>query len=388
MVGLLKCKPFTILLLVVLISMPVYLTVQTLVPIYLGGFSSDPAYDSSVILGSIYATMVLSSVLGGIACDALGIKRTLVLGLSAYPIFSFMVFHVHSRILLVLLGAYLGFSAGLFWPGVWSYLLYITPVMQKGLASGLLYMGIQWVTGLTTLLLARTVDLWGFQILSALGGLMLVTSWVITVVWLPRVPSRSGSAQLTLGRAVRSYAGFLRHFPFARLVWAYLLAFTFAGVGTVSVPLLVLEVGGSTTSVGIFRLVSAVWLGIAFGIWGKISDIMGRKVPLVFGLCLAAVASALIGISSRIMVLYVLAGLVSIGFGAVQPIALAGIGDWIGDDERGIGTGLLNTATGVAMLAGLGITGAFGPINIRIPLFFCTAFFLLAAGLVLGMRGW
>lgn len=85
------------------------------------------------------------------------------------------------------------------------------------------------------------------------------------------------------------------------------------------------------------------WVGIAYlltstvtiPIYGKLSDLLGRKLIFLFSIGVFLIGSAFSGLARSMAQLIVFRALQGIGAGGLQPIASAAIGDLFPPRERG-----------------------------------------------------
>ena len=96
---------------------------------------------------------------------------------------------------------------------------------------------------------------------------------------------------------------------------------------------------------------------VSVPIYGKLSDLYGRRPMLMFGIGLFIAGSALSGLSQTMWQLILFRGVQGLGAGALFPIALAVIGDLFTPAERGKYQGLFGAVFGVAFLLGPGLGG-------------------------------
>jgi len=103
-----------------------------------------------------------------------------------------------------------------------------------------------------------------------------------------------------------------------------------------------------TWVVTIYLLTSTVTVPI----YGKLSDLYGRRPILMIGITLFLIGSALSGASQEMWQLVLFRGIQGLGAGALFPIALAVIGDLFTPAERGKYQGFFGLVFGVAFILG------------------------------------
>ncbi len=121
-------------------------------------------------------------------------------------------------------------------------------------------------------------------------------------------------------------------------------------VGT-ALPKVVTDLGGNdyyVWAVTIYLLTSTITVPF----YGKLSDLIGRKPLLLFGITVFLVGSALSGLSQTMWQLILFRGIQGVGAGSLFPIALAVIGDLFTPAERGKYQGLFGAVFGLSFLVG------------------------------------
>ena len=121
-------------------------------------------------------------------------------------------------------------------------------------------------------------------------------------------------------------------------------------VGT-ALPRIVTDLSGNnlyTWVVTVYLLSSTVTVPI----YGKLSDVYGRRPLLLIGVSLFLVGSALSGLSQSMGELIIFRGIQGLGAGAIFPIALAVIGDLFTPAERGRYQGLFGAVFGLSFIIG------------------------------------
>src|SRR5947209_3058604 len=121
-------------------------------------------------------------------------------------------------------------------------------------------------------------------------------------------------------------------------------------VGT-ALPHIVTELGGFdhyAWVVTAYLLASTV----SIPIYGKLSDIYGRRTFFLGGMIIFLAGSALAGTSQNMTQLIIYRGIQGLGAGALMPIAMAIIGDVFPPAERGKWQGLIVAVFGLSSIVG------------------------------------
>jgi EmrB/QacA subfamily drug resistance transporter len=141
----------------------------------------------------------------------------------------------------------------------------------------------------------------------------------------------------------------------AVMVGIFLAALDQTVVGT-ALPRIVTDLKGNelyTWVITAYLLTST----ISGPLYGKISDLFGRRPVFLFGIAVFMLGSLLSGFSQSMPWLIVARGVQGLGAGALFPIALAVIGDIFSPSERGRYQGLFGAVFGLSILIGPAIGG-------------------------------
>jgi EmrB/QacA subfamily drug resistance transporter len=141
----------------------------------------------------------------------------------------------------------------------------------------------------------------------------------------------------------------------AILLTMFLSALDQTVVGT-ALPRIVTDLSGNELYVWVVTiyLLTATVTG---PIYGKLSDLFGRRPMMMIGVSLFLVGSLLCGLSQEMWQLILFRGIQGAGAGAIFPIALAVIGDLFSPRERGKYQGLFGAVFALASILGPALGG-------------------------------
>jgi EmrB/QacA subfamily drug resistance transporter len=163
---------------------------------------------------------------------------------------------------------------------------------------------------------------------------------------MPATPGSTGTVHPAIEVGSRARFEIL----FAVLLGLFLSALDQTIVGPV-LPRIVTDLNGAdlyTWVVTAYLLTSTVTIPV----YGKLSDLYGRRPMLMIGIVLFLIGSALSGLSQTMWQLIAFRAIQGLGAGALFPISLAVIGDLFTPAERGKYQGLFGAVFGVAFLVG------------------------------------
>jgi EmrB/QacA subfamily drug resistance transporter len=164
-------------------------------------------------------------------------------------------------------------------------------------------------------------------------------------------PSEAELSQAALNLSSRAKLEIL----FAMLLAMFLFALDQTVVGT-ALPVIITDLHGNslyTWSVAIYLLTST----ISGPIYGKLSDLYGRRPIVIFAVSLFLISSAGAGLSQTVEQFILFRGLQGLGGGAIFPIALAVVADLYTPVERGKYLGSFGAVFGLSSLIGPAIGG-------------------------------
>jgi EmrB/QacA subfamily drug resistance transporter len=141
----------------------------------------------------------------------------------------------------------------------------------------------------------------------------------------------------------------------AVMVGVFLAALDQTVVGT-ALPRIITDLGGN----GLYTWAFTAYLltsTISGPLYGKLSDLFGRRPVFLFGVGVFMAGSLASALSAEMWQLVVARGIQGLGAGALFPIALAVLGDLFAPSERGRYQGLFGAVFGLSVLVGPAIGG-------------------------------
>lgn len=140
-----------------------------------------------------------------------------------------------------------------------------------------------------------------------------------------------------------------------------LAMFTSAVEGTIvstAMPAIVADLGGFSLYSWVFSSY-LLMTAVTTLIYGKLSDLFGRKPILIFGLTIFLFGSILCGFAKNITMLIVFRFIQGFGAGAVMPISSTIVGDIYTLKERAKVQGYLSSVWGISAIVGPALGGIF-----------------------------
>jgi multidrug resistance protein len=131
-----------------------------------------------------------------------------------------------------------------------------------------------------------------------------------------------------------------------------------ATIVATAVPSIVADVGGFSS----FPWVFSIYLltqAVTVPIYGRLSDLFGRKPILFTGISIFLAGSVLSGSAWSMTTLIAFRGLQGLGAGAIVPITSTIIGDLYSVEERGKAQGYISGVWGIASVLGPTLGGLF-----------------------------
>lgn len=124
--------------------------------------------------------------------------------------------------------------------------------------------------------------------------------------------------------------------------------------------------GASGTEIGLLITVYSVAQFFLAPLWGKISDRVGRRPILIFGLVGSAISYVVFAFAGTLALLFLSRVMAGIG-GATVPVAQAYIADVTPPEKRAGNLGLIGAAFGLGFIFGPALGGILAPISPEAP---------------------
>jgi EmrB/QacA subfamily drug resistance transporter len=125
-----------------------------------------------------------------------------------------------------------------------------------------------------------------------------------------------------------------------------------------AVPQIVDDLGGFHQFPWIFSIY-LIAQAVLVPIYGRLSDVFGRKPVLLFGISVFLVGSVLCGLAWGMVALIVFRGVQGVGAGAIIPMTTTIVGDLYSPAERGKIQGYVSSVWGVSAIVGPSLGGLF-----------------------------
>ena len=359
---------------------------RSLFPVYLERDLLLSAFVISLLSSSRQVLGMVASIVGGALSDALGHRRTFVLGLSGIVAGS-LIFVLRMPWLVIVIWAYVGFALGLRTVGGQGYLIAVASPERLGMLSALYTWGMTLGGALGNLVAGPVVEHIGFTGfgLWALAVSAVVVMGIGLALPQPRLaqdrdrPRRQGSGGLggygdLMRRPVIQLLGALRFLP--TCYW---------GVAGIFIPLWIYDVTESVLMVAWYGTVSQVVASLAQWVVGRLSDRFGRRGPTLTAL--AALAASIVGLGAlggSVWSLFAFGTMAASAAWSLSALMPGLVSDVAEKGSRGRVLGFLHLLWNAGSLVGALIGGALFDTDPRWP--FLIAGVLNLGAAILGIR--
>ena len=271
------------------------------------------------VLAAAYAAgAFFGSIPGGLAAARLGVKPTVLLGLSGMAVTTLTFGFAESIWLLDIARFLQGFSSAFSWTAGLTWIVAAAPVERRGEAIGTA-MGSAIFGALCGPVLGGIAAVVGTAVAFSSVAVFAAVLGIQTL----RTPAFDPGERQPLGRLF----GALRDRPLAISVWLIALPALLFGVLGVLGPLRLDELGFTTVAIGATFLVAASFEAILAPVLGRVSDRRGRLLPLRVGLIASGAITATIPWVGRGWVLAIAIVLAASAFGTFWSPALSSVAD-------------------------------------------------------------
>lgn len=142
------------------------------------------------------------------------------------------------------------------------------------------------------------------------------------------------------------------------IILAMFMAAVEATIVATAMPGIVADLGGFAIFSWVFGSYLLMQV-ISIPIYGKLSDIFGRKIVFSIGVIIFLIGSIVCGFSPSMEILIIGRFIQGLGAGAVQPIATTIVGDIYTKEERAKIQGYLSSIWGISSILGPVLGGVF-----------------------------
>jgi len=147
-------------------------------------------------------------------------------------------------------------------------------------------------------------------------------------------------------------------------------------------PFYIEDLGAGGRELGLLIASSALLEFVFAPMWGGVSDRIGRKPVLMIGMLGYGLSSLLMGLSSRLWMLFASRALSGILSSATLSSALAYVGDTTSEEDRGQGMGILGAVMALGLILGPGFGGWLAGDSLSTPFFVSAALSLVSLLLI------
>jgi len=168
------------------------------------------------------------------------------------------------------------------------------------------------------------------------------------------------------------------------IILSFTLVVVMLGYGMVIpiFPFYIERLGAGGSELGLLIAVYAFMQFLFAPVWGSVSDRIGRKPVLMLGMVGNGLTLLLMGLATRLWMLFVARTLSGILSSATLPTSMAYVSDSTSEEGRGGGIGILAAGMGLGVILGPGLGGWLAAESLTTPFFIAVGLSLLSLLLI------
>jgi len=335
---------------IIFVDALLFTALTPLVPRYADEFDLSKT-GAGLLVGAYGAGAIFGGIPGGLAAARFGPKRTVVGALLVLAVASFTFASADTALALGTARFVQGIASTATWAGALTWISLETPLERRGTAIGTTF-GVAIFGAVLGPVFGGVAEAVGIGMSFALvGGVTLL--FAVLAGALGTAARRERVTFEGLSRALRDRR-------FVGGLWLNMLPAILFGVLLVLTPLALDDAGWSASQIALLFFAAGLVEVVLNPVLGRVSDRVGRLVPIRTGLAASAVAAAAVGLASTAAVLAALVCVASISFGSLYTpsMSLASHRAEIAGLAQGLAFGVVNTAWAFGELIGPTVGGA------------------------------
>ena len=310
-----------------------YGLVAPVLPQYASSFGVGVAAASAVVSAFAFCRLMFAPA-GGRILDAIGERRTYLIGLVIVALSSFATAFAGSYWQLLLFRGLGGLGSTMFTISAMGLIVRLAPPDSRGRISGM-YASTFLIGGILGPVIGGLLAGFGMQAPFLIyGAAILLAAGVVFWQIHPQSLQDRAAAKAQVRMSFREAWQFGAYR--ASLVSGFANGWTSMGIRVALIPLIASAVFGAGPALsGVALTVFAAGSAVALSFSGRISDSVGRKPLVISGLVLTGVMTAVIGFTDSVWVFAVASFLSGVGSGTLNPGQQAAVADVIGPQRSG-----------------------------------------------------
>jgi len=349
-----------------------------LFPIYVAQKGATNFQLGLIVSGFTISQFLVQPFFGGLS-DRFGRKLFMVGGLACYGVVASLYILADTLSHVFLIRLLHGVGAGMIWPALAAFVIDQAPMERRGETMGFL----------------SSMEMFGFAVGPLLGGTLyslggmdlpflgcsILAFLGAGLIW--RMIQEKPSAPRSVG------ARFLERYGFAALRLPDIRLLCLVGLGEAFVwgmiitllPVMASGLGVPPGKIG--WLFSAYFILFIFLQWpmGRWSDRHGRKMPILIGMSIYALAVFLLSLGGSLLYLLLVLAIAGAGLGIYSPSVRVAVADLTSEKVRGASMGVFFTTRMLGFFLGPNVGGLMADR-------FGTGFPFLVGAAILGMGIW
>ncbi len=374
----LRDRPFVIFTVCQMFSMGGWIPVLALLAVYMRDHLGAGVLAATATITIIHVTSIGMSLFAGSIASRWGGRRIYMIAVAGMTVFAGLLSRIGEGWQVIALAPLAGVMVAFYWTAISTYVLQAVAPRRRGTGMGVSAFVMVLAPGISGPILTALGHEVGIWLTIAGGAALLAIAVSASVLLLPELPSPDAQLFRARGFVLSDYLRLLANRHNLVAAFVRMVSGISFGIFQLLSALVLLDLTGQLSAVGLFLTAGAVGGGASQVLVGALSDRIGRRNLLIVAKLSGIGAALLFWRAEFLPQLLFGSVLQSFAFAAFQTLITAVSGDLVARRDIPIVSGLQTSMFSMGMVIGVLSGGLLWQVDHRLPFLFAALWFVPA----------